>query len=136
MDVYTFIQQSNLYLQILFLALVFVSLGLKAQKKLRLHGITMLTAVMLHLISVIAVMMPSFISVLPLIAEGTTSTIYIIVLIHGILGILTTALAAWIVVAWRLRQSLEHCAPKKKLMRITLILWVLTVILAILLYVV
>jgi hypothetical protein len=129
-------QPYNLYLQVLFLALVFVSLGLKMQKKFRLHGITMLAAVVLHLISVIIVMIPSYFSVLPLIAEGALGAVYIITLVHGIIGILTTVLAIWIVASWRLRQSLKYCAPKKKAMRATLILWVLAVIIAILLYVV
>jgi len=136
MGLYVLTQQYNLYLQVLFLALVFVSLVLKMQKKFRLHGITMLSAVVLHLISVIIVMIPSYSRVLPLIAEGALSTGYVIILIHGIIGILTTVLAIWIVVSWRLRQSLKYCAPKKKAMRATLTLWVLTVILAILLYVV
>ena len=127
-------QQYNLYLQFLFLALVCVSLGLKTQKKFRLHGITMLAAVVLHLISVIIVMIPSYISMLPLITEGALSAVYVITFIHGIIGILTTVLAIWIVASWRLRQSLKYCAPKKSAMRATLILWVLAVILAILLY--
>jgi hypothetical protein len=94
----------------------------------------MLSAVVLHLISVITVMIPSYINWLPLVAEGALGAVSITVLIHGIIGILTTALAVWIVALWRLRQSLKYCAPKKNVMRATLILWVLTVILAILLY--
>ena len=136
MDLYAFIRQYNLYLQILFLVVVFVSVGLQKQKKFRLHGITMLAAVVLHLISVIIIMISSYINLLPLIAEGALDAIYITVLVHGIIGILTIVLAVWIVVSWRLRQSLKYCAPKKNAMRATLILWVLAVILAILLYVV
>jgi hypothetical protein len=96
----------------------------------------MLAAVVLHLISVIIVMIPSYINVLPLIAEGALGAVYITVLIHGIIGILTTVLAVWIVTSWRLRQSLKYCTPKKNAMRATLILWVIAVILAVLLYVV
>ena len=136
MGVYVAMQQYNLYLQVLFLALVFVSLGVKTQKKFRLHGIIMLAAVVLHLISVIIVMIPSYGNMLPLIAEGALGGVYIITLVHGIIGILTAVLAVWIVASWRLRQSLKYCAPKKNVMRATLILWVLAVILAVLLYVV
>ena len=96
----------------------------------------MLAAVVLHLISVIIVMIPSYINLLPLIAEGALGIVYITALVHGIIGIFTTALAVWIVASWRLRQSLKYCAPKKNAMRATLILWILAVILAILLYVV
>ncbi len=136
MALHSLIQQYNLYLQVLFLALVFVSLGLKMQKKFRLHGITMLVAVVLHLISVIIVMIPSYINLLPLIAEGALNATFIIALVHGIIGILTAVLAVWIVASWRLRQSLKYCTPKKNVMRATLILWILAVIVAILMYVV
>ena len=136
MVLHIFIRQYNLYLQVLFLAVVFVSYGLKRQKKFRLHGITMLAAVVLHLISVIIVMIPSYINVLPLIAEGSFGAVYITALVHGIIGILTTVLAVWIVASWRLRQSLKYCTPKKNAMHATLILWVLAVILAVLLHVV
>ena len=128
------LQQYNMYLQIAALAIVFVSIALKAQKKLRLHGITILAAVTLHLISVIAVMIPTYITALPLIAQNISNPIYLAILLHGVLGIATTILAVWILAIWRLRQSLKHCAPKKNAMRITLILWILTVVTAILLY--
>jgi len=134
MVLYTLLQQYNLYLQILALAIAFVSLILKTQKKLRLHGITMLTAVALHLFSVITVMIPSYINVLPLIAENPSNTLYITLLLHGIIGITTIVLAVWILASWRLRQSLKYCTPKKNAMRITLTLWMLTVIIAVLLY--
>jgi len=126
--------QYNLYLQIVFLAVVFVSLVFKKQKNFRLHGITMLVAVVLHLISVLVVMIPSYLSLLPQVSQSIMSAPVITILVHGVIGILTVALAIWIVASWRLRQSLKYCMPKKKAMRVTLILWVITIILAILLY--
>jgi len=126
--------QYNLYLQILFLAIVLVSLVFKKQKNFRLHGITMLVAVVLHLISVFVVMIPSYLSLLPQVSQSITSAAVVTILVHGVLGILTVALATWIVASWRLRQSLKYCMPKKIVMRATLILWVITIILAIFLY--
>jgi len=126
--------QYNLYLQIVFLAVVFVSLVFKKQKNFRLHGITMLVAVVLHLISVLVVMIPSYLSLLPQVSQSIMSAPVVTILVHGVIGILTVALAIWIVASWRLRQSLKYCIPKKKAMRVTLILWVITIILAILLY--
>jgi len=126
--------QYNLYLQIVFLAVVFVSLVFKKQKNFRLHGITMLVAVVLHLISVLVVMIPSYLSLLPQVSQSIMSAPVVTILVHGVIGILTVALAIWIVASWRLRQSLKYCMPKKKAMRVTLILWVITIILAILLY--
>ena len=126
--------QYNLYLQIVFLAVVFVSLVFKKQKNFRMHGITMLVAVVLHLISVIVVMIPSYLSLLPQVSQNIMSVPVVTVLVHGVIGILTVALAIWIVASWRLRQSLKYCMPKKKTMRFALILWVITIVLAILLY--
>jgi hypothetical protein len=126
--------QYNLYLQIVFLAVVFVSLVFKRQKNFRLHGITMLVAVVLHLISVFVVMIPSYASLLPQVSQNIMNAPVATVLVHGVIGILTVALSIWIVASWRLRQSLKYCMPKKKAMRVTLILWVITIILAILLY--
>ncbi len=92
-----------LYLQVLFLASVFISLGLKTQNKLRSHGITMLSAVVLHMISMIIVMIPSYINMLPLVTEGALGAIYPIALVHGIIGILTMILSVWIIASWHLR---------------------------------
>jgi len=126
--------QYNLYLQIVFLAVVFVSLVFKKQKNFRLHGITMLVALVLHIISVLVVMIPSYLSLLPQVSQSIMSAPVVTILVHGVIGSLTVALAIWIVASWRLRQSLKYCMPKKKAMRVTLILWVITIILAILLY--
>lgn len=135
MVIESFMRQYNLYFQIVFLAIVFVSLGLKQQKKFRLHGITMLAAVVLHLISVLPTMIPSYINLLPLVAGGTLNAAIIVFLIHGIIGVITIVLAVWIILTWRLRQSLKYCAPKKNMMRVTIILWALTFILAVIFYV-
>jgi hypothetical protein len=136
MVIHAFVQQYNIYLQLAFLAILFVSMGLKIQKKFRLHGITMLSAVLLHLVSVVIVMIPSYANLLPLLSESALSALVIALLIHGVIGFVTATLAVWIVASWRLRQSLKYCMPKKKAMRLTLILWVITDILAFLLYVV
>lgn len=135
MAIHAFIQPYNIYFQLAFLAVVFISLGLKKQKKFRVHGITMLAAVLLHLVSVVVVMVPSYANLLPLLSEIDLSALIIVLLVHGVIGFITAALAVWIVASWRLRQSLKYCMPKKKAMRLTLILWVITVILAFLLYV-
>jgi hypothetical protein len=136
MVIHAFVQQYNIYLQLAFLAILFVSMGLKIQKKFRLHGIAMLSAVLLHLVSVVIVMIPSYANLLPLLSESALSALVIALLIHGVIGFVTATLAVWIVASWRLRQSLKYCMPKKKAMRLTLILWVITDILAFLLYVV
>jgi len=131
MDFYTLVATVSLVLQIVVLILLFGSLGLKGKKKFRQHGITMLIAVVLHTISILTVMIPSF----GAITSGNFSAVVsAITYVHGITGILAEVFGAWIVASWRLRTSLQYCAPKKKLMRITLILWLTTLLVGILLY--
>ncbi|MBN1244144.1 hypothetical protein JXA31_00960 [Candidatus Bathyarchaeota archaeon] len=131
MDIYTLIATVSLVLQIAVLILLFGSLGLKGRKKLRQHGITMLIAVVLHTISILAVMIPSF----GVITSGDFPVlISAIAYVHGITGIIAEVFGVWIIATWRLRTSLQYCAPKKKLMRLTLILWLIALFLGILLY--
>jgi hypothetical protein len=131
MDIYTFIATVSLVLQIIVLTLLFGSLGLKSKKKFRQHGITMLIAVVLHTITILAVMIPSF----RLIASGEyPALVSTITYVHGIAGVIAEVFGVWIIVTWRLRTSIQYCAPKKKLMLLTLILWLTAVLLGILLY--
>jgi hypothetical protein len=131
MDIYTVIATVSLVLQIVVLALLFVGLGLKSKKKFHQHGILMLTAVVLHTITILVVMIPSF----RVIASGEfPALVSAVTYVHGIAGVLAELLGVWIVVTWRLRTSLQYCAPKKKLMLLTLILWLTALVLGILLY--
>ena len=131
MDFYTLIATVRLVLQITVLMLLFGSLWLKGKKKFRQHGITMLMAVILHTISIVVVMMPSF----GVITSGEFSAVVsAITYVHGIAGILAEVFAVWIIVAWRLRTSLQYCALKKKHMRITLIVWLTALLLGMLMY--
>jgi len=131
MDIYTLIATVSLVLQIIVLILLFGSLGLKGRKKLRQHGITMLIAVVLHTISILAVMIPSF----GVITSGDFPVfISAVAYGHGITGIIAEVFGVWIIATWRLRTALQYCAPKKKLMRLTLIFWLIALFLGIVLY--
>jgi len=131
MDIYTLISTTSLALQIAVLFLLFGSVWLKTKKRFRQHGITMLTAVVLHTITIVLVMIPSFRAIMagdfPILVSTITS-------VHGILGILSEVLGVWIVASWRLRASNQYCAPKKKLMLLTLTLWITAIILGVLVY--
>ncbi len=108
---------------------------LKRKKRFRQHGITMLTGVVLHLIVIMAIMVPSFVlGIIPLISTNATIAVAIIAPVHAITGTTTAILGVWIVASWRLRGSFEYCAPKKKIMRATLILWATTLTIGVLLY--
>jgi hypothetical protein len=135
MEYYQLAVTISLVLQIVVLVLLFSSLALKGKKKFRQHGITMVIAVVLHTITILTVMLPSFVlGIIPYISTNATDTIAIIAAVHGITGIIAAVLGVWIVASWRLRASLQYCAPKKKIMLVTLTLWVIALLLGILLY--
>jgi hypothetical protein len=131
MAVYSSIATISFFLQIVIPVLLLVSLGLKWKKKFREHGVTMLIAVVLHSVSIFGVMFPSF-GVITL--GGFSLVVSAITFVHGIAGIIAEVLGVWIIISWRLRKSLRHCAPKKKLMLITLISWLIALLLGILIY--
>jgi hypothetical protein len=125
----------SLAFQIVILILLLGGYSLKRMKKLRQHGITMLVAVVLHIIMIFAVMLPSLVSsVIPLILVNSSTAVTIVAPLHGITGIIAAVLGVWIVTSWRLRASLQYCAAKKKLMDLTLTLWLIALLLGILLY--
>jgi uncharacterized membrane protein YozB (DUF420 family) len=131
MDIYTFIATANLTLQIIVLGLLIRGYWLKRMKKLRQHGINMLAAVVLHIIMVLSVMIPSLLAI----SEANLGvTILTTAIVHGITGIITVLLGVWLVTSWRLRTSLQTCFAKKKIMLVTLSLWLVTISLGILLY--
>ena len=135
MNYYQLVATSALIFQIVVLVLLIGGYWLKRMKKLRQHGITMLTAVILHIITILAIMLPSFVlGVIPLILANNSAVVTIVASLHGIMGITAAVLGVWIVASWRLRVSLRYCTPKRKLMLLTLILWVIALTLGILLY--
>ena len=131
MDIYTLMATASLALQITVLFLLFGSVWLKTQKRFRQHGITMLIAVVIHTITISAIMIPVFALI---VANSSPTAVSTLASVHGVLGIAAEVLAVWIVVSWRLRTSIRYCAPKKKTMLLTLILWVAALVLGVLLY--
>ncbi len=132
MDFIFLLATINLAIQFIVLALLIVSYGLKKMNKFRQHGLTMLSAVILHTIMVLSIMIPSLVSIY--FAVTLSTTIISIAIIHGIIGALTWVLGLLIVATWRLRKDLKYCQPKKRLMRTTYILWLVTIVLGTLLY--
>ncbi|MEM3641271.1 MAG: hypothetical protein QXH37_05065, partial [Candidatus Bathyarchaeia archaeon] len=70
-EFYELLALFSLVLQILAFLLIIVAMGLKARKKLRLHGTVMSVAVVLHTVTLLIVMAPSFlIGLIPYISEN------------------------------------------------------------------
>jgi uncharacterized membrane protein YozB (DUF420 family) len=133
MDYYLLISTSSLVFQLVILALLIVSVGLKQKKRFRPHGMLMAAAVVLHLISVLIVMIPSFEAIV-FTVTGLSQTIVAFSVVHGVLGLVALVLGIWIVVAWRFRQSLQYCTPKKRIMDATFTSWIIALVLGIALY--
>ncbi len=123
----------NLVLQIVILTILFGSLFLKQKRKYFMHGTTMLVAVLLNLASFLLVMLPSLLD-LEIIRTQLFHTVSLATFGHAGLGLITMILGIWLVISWHLQVSTQKCAKGKKLMRLTLMLWLLTVLLGFLLY--
>jgi uncharacterized membrane protein YozB (DUF420 family) len=125
--------QFNLIFQIIILAVLFVGFGLKQRGKFVAHGSTMLIAVVLSAVSFLLAMGPSFFSLSGFISEQPTHVLSVAVIIHGILGAIAEILGIYLVVSWGLRKSVQSC-QRKRIMRVTMVLWPIAVFLGILLY--
>jgi len=125
----------NLILQIAVLLLLVLGLKFERDGKLFRHGVTMSSAVILHLSAALLVMFPSFIRYF-----GMLTTVYslgvIITWAHVVAGLSAMILGIYIVAMWRFQTHPKmNCASRKRLMKPTLVLWILTLILGISFYV-
>jgi len=128
----------SLAIQITVLALLTIAYALKNRKKFRQHGILMTTSVLLHIITILTVMVPSFTSYSSgALGSGVISIDpdLIITLIHVTLGLIAVALGIWLTASWHLKTDLQRCFANKKLMKPTLIVWVIAILLGIYLYI-
>jgi uncharacterized membrane protein YozB (DUF420 family) len=125
--------QINLAFQIIILAILITALALSQKHKNFLHGLTMLIAVMLNIASFLTVMLPSLFS-MEIIRTQPSSAISLVTFTHAAVGVVTMVLGLWLVASWHLQSSIQSCATKKKVMRLTAVLWSITLILGILLY--
>lgn len=134
MAYYVEVATASLFLQVIVLVLLMGGYGLKRLKRFRQHGFAMLAAVVLHMVSILTVMIPSFVISIPFISRNITGLFEFAILIHTITGVLAVVLGTWLVASWRLRQSMQSCFSKKKVMRVTLTVWLIALIIGILLY--
>jgi uncharacterized membrane protein YozB (DUF420 family) len=125
----------SLGIQIVVLGLLIGGYFLKSQKKYRQHGILMLSAVVLHIISILVVMVPSFAAFFGDASMVNFADILVITtLIHVSAGLLAALLGVWLVSSWHLQTSLQTCFKKKRVMDVTLGLWLLAIVLGVVLY--
>ena len=127
----------NLILQVTTLLIVAISLVYKNRLNFKMHGVLMGIAVVLHVISFFAVMGPSFSSASEYFMTATSELGVITMWIHAIPGAIAMILGIVLVTSWALQPSnLASCARRKRLMDITVLSWLVSLIFGIATYVV
>jgi uncharacterized membrane protein YozB (DUF420 family) len=128
------IVQINLVFQFAMLALLGLGMVLKRRKKLFAHGTTMLVALILNTFSFLLVMGPSLLNLEQLLVEQPLDRLSMVTMTHATFGSAAEILGIWVVASWHLQTSIRNCAGKKKLMRVTFLLWGISLIMGVLLY--
>lgn len=134
MDVFL-IAQINFIVQVAILVSLSAGLILRKKHKLLSHGTAMLVAVVLNAISFFLVMGPSLTSLGRTVEEHPVNRLSLVVLGHASFGSAAEILGVYLVGSWRLRSSFQSCIRKKKVMLVTLVLWLIALFLGILLYI-
>jgi uncharacterized membrane protein YozB (DUF420 family) len=128
------LSQANLVLEIIILTVLFAAFALKRKGKFRAHGGMMLAGVVLNILSFAIVMGPAFLSLGQNGLFNHPGRLYYVTLVHAGLGGTALVLGVFLVASWHLKASIQECMRRKKIMRLTFILWILALILGILLY--
>jgi uncharacterized membrane protein YozB (DUF420 family) len=128
------LSQVNLVLEIIILMVLFAAFALKRKGKFLKHGSTMLAGVVLNILSFAIVMGPALFSLGQNGLFDHPGRLYFVTLAHAGLGGTALVLGVLLVASWHLQTSTQSCMRRKKIMRLTFVLWVLALILGILLY--
>ena len=127
----------NLILQVVMLIIIVVGLVYKKRRKFKIHGGLMGIAVILHLISLFAVMLPSFNDGYDYFITATSELGVQTIWIHAVPGTIALILGIVLVTAWALRPSnIASCSKLKRIMDITTLLWLISLMFGIATYVV
>jgi hypothetical protein len=115
--------------------LIGLSFFLQKRGRFVWHGDVMLVVVMIAGLLTVAHMGPSLLGL----AEDSLRGLGVVTvtgMVHGVVGLVALSLGVWFVSAWAFVQSGEtsFCAPKKKLMRRIIALWVVALVLGLIYY--
>jgi uncharacterized membrane protein YozB (DUF420 family) len=125
----------SLSIEMVALGLLISGYLLKRQKKYRQHGLSMLSALALHIVAILFVMVPSLAAFFSVPSSVNFADILVIVtLVHVSAGLLAALLGVWLVGSWHFQESLQTCFRKKRVMDVTLSLWLLAIALGLVLY--
>ena len=126
----------NLLTQVLTLLIIFLSLYYKKKGKIKLHGTTMGLAVILHSLTLVLVMGPIFFQNFEFFSTVTSLGLVLSIWLHAVLGAIALILGALLVVIWVVQDTkVATCYSRKRIMDVTLLLWVISLIFGIATYV-
>jgi uncharacterized membrane protein YozB (DUF420 family) len=124
-------QYANITIQLSILLLLILSLILKKKRNYVWHGNVMLVAVIMNSLLLLAHMGPSLIYL-----PNEPFFVTLLGIIHAGIGTVAEILGIWITVTWAFGNSeTRYCAAKRKLMKKTLILWLATLGIGLVFYV-
>jgi uncharacterized membrane protein YozB (DUF420 family) len=106
----------------------------KRMKNYRQHGITMTTALVLHLITIFSWMAMSFIRYFSAGSVDYGSLSVLASFAHATFGIIAASLGVWLVASWHLQTDVQKCFARKRIMLTTITFWVTAILLGIVLY--
>jgi uncharacterized membrane protein YozB (DUF420 family) len=125
----------NLLIQIIAFILILVGFGYKTKGKFRNHGVAMGAAVVLHLTSFLLAMGPSFLDGFEFFTTDTSLLGVQTMWVHAVTGAIALVLGIVIVVTWIARVSdIAACTRRKRLMDVTVLLWLISLIFGIATY--
>jgi uncharacterized membrane protein YozB (DUF420 family) len=127
----------NLILQIVMFLIIVVGLVYKNKNKFKIHGGLMGIAVILHVLSLLLVMGPSFSEGYDFFTTATSELGVQTTWIHAVPGAIAMIMGIILVGAWALRPSnIAACSRMKRLMDITVLLWLISLMFGIATYLV
>ncbi len=125
----------TLVVELVVLSLLATGFIFKRRHKYRQHGITMTTAVALHLIPIFTWMIWSFRSYFGYASANISSLLSQATFVHVALGAIAAFLGVWLVASWHLQADVQKCFSRKRTMLLALTLWSTAIALGIFLYI-
>jgi hypothetical protein len=124
-----------LFVEIAVIVALFVGrFGFARKGRIKAHGVTAMIATALHTVTVLLVMIPSLLRSQNVLFTDFSSPAIILAWIHAPLGLLVLIMGLYLVSEWRFRPPGTSCFKRARLMRPLWLLWVLSVVLGLLIY--
>ena len=125
----------NLATQIITLGILFLSLYYKKKNNYKIHATTMSIAVVIHLLTFVLVMGPIFFEFFTFFSTETSLNYVQTTWIHAIPGAVALILAIFLILKWAInQQNIDGCFKRKKIMDITIVLWIISLLFGIITY--